>query len=276
MILIDLREAFDTINHEILLQKLKAIRFPKITLQWFRSYLSEHIFLVNIENKLSDFGKMFYWVPQGSILGPLLSLIYVNDMPQAVKSTLLFYADDSCILYQHQEVDEIEKHLNKDFENICDWFVDNKLIIHFGEGKIKSILFASKRRSKNVRQLNIRYNHINIKQHLQVTYLGCVLDERMSCEPMAVKMINKINEKLKFLYRKNRYLIKELRRMLCNALIQPHFNYACPAWYPNLNEKMQKKIQIMQNKFIRFCLKLDKMRHVSEEEFKSINWLISV
>ena len=276
MILIDLREAFDTINHEILLQKLKAIRFPKITLKWFRSYLSEHIFLVNIENKLSDFGKMFYWVPQGSILGPLLSLIYVNDMPQAVKSTLLFYADDSCILYQHKEVDEIEKHLNKDFENICDWFVDNKLVIHFGEGKTKSILFASKRRSKNVRQLNIRYNHINIKQHLQVTYLGCVLDERMSCEPMAVKMINKINGKLKFLYRKNRYLIKELRRMLCNALIQPHFDYACPAWYPNLNEKMKKKIQIMQNKFIRFCLKLDKMRHVSEEEFKSINWLISV
>ena len=188
MILIDLREAFDTINHEILLEKLEAIRFPKIPLQWFRSYLSEHIFLVNIENKLSDFGKMFYWVPQGSILGPLLSLIYVNDMLQAVKSTLLFYADDSCILYQHKEVDEIEKHLYKDFENICDWFVDNKLIIHFGEDKTKSILLASKRRSKNVRQLNIRYNHINIKQHLQVTYLGYVLDERMSCEPMAVKM----------------------------------------------------------------------------------------
>ena len=173
-----------------MLQKLKAIRFPKKTLQWFRSYLSEHIFLVNIENKLSDFGKMFCWVPQGSILGPLLFLIYVNDMSEAVKSTLLFHADDSCILYQHKEVDEIEKHLNKDFENICDWFVDNKLIIHFGEDKTKSILFASKQRSKNVRQLNITYNHINIKQHLQVTYLGCVLDERMSCEPMALKVIN--------------------------------------------------------------------------------------
>ena len=67
-------------------------------------------------------------------------------MPQAVKSTILLYADDSCILYQHKEVDEIEKHLNKDFENICDWFVDNKLSIHFGKDKTKSILFASKRR----------------------------------------------------------------------------------------------------------------------------------
>ena len=120
-----------------------------------------------------------------------------------------------------------------------------KLSMHFGEGQTKSILSVSKRRSKNVRQLNVRYNHINIKQHLQVKYLGLLLDERMSCEPMALKVINKINGKLKFLYRKKRYLTKELRRMLCNALIKPHFGYACPAWYPNLNEKTRKKIQIM-------------------------------
>ena len=69
--------------------------------------------------------------------------------------TVLLYADDSCILYQHKEIDEIEKQLNKEFENIYDWFVDNKLSIHFGEDNTKSILFASKRRSKNVRQLSI-------------------------------------------------------------------------------------------------------------------------
>ena len=61
--------------------------------------------------------------------------------------------------------------------------------------------------------------------------------------------------------------------MLCNALIQPHFDYACPVWYPNLTEKMKKKIQITQNKCIRFCLRLDKMHHISEEDFRLINWL---
>ena len=131
-------------------------------------------------------------------------------MPQAVTSTLLLYADDSCILYQHKDVVQIEKRLNEDFENLCDWFVDNKLSIHFGEDKTKSILFASKRIVKNIRQLYITYKDINIKQHLQVTYLGCMLDETMSGEPMTLKVINKINGKLKFLYGKNRFLSPKL------------------------------------------------------------------
>ena len=99
------------------------------------------------------------------------------------------------------------------------------------------------------------------------------MDETMSGEPMTLKVINKINGNLKFLYRKNIFLPPGLRRMLCNALIQPHFDYACSAWYPNLNVKLKRKLQIMQNKCIRFCLKLDKMHHISEEDFKTINWL---
>ena len=273
MILIDLQKAFDTIDHEILLQKLKAIKFSESTIKWFKSYLSERIFLLYIENKLSDFGKFSCGVPQGSILGPLLFLIYVNDMPQAVTSTLLLYADNSCIIYQHKDVAQIEKRLNENFENLCNWFVDNKLSIHFGEDKTKSIIFASKRRAKNIRQLNIKYENINVKQHSEVTYLGCVLDETMSGEPVTLKIINKINGKLKFLYRENRFLSTELRRMICNGLIQPHFDYTCPAWYPNLTEETKKKIQIMQNKCIRFWLRLDKMHHISDEDFRLINWL---
>ena len=109
MILIDLQKAFNTIDHEILLQKLKAIKFSESTIKWFKSYLSERIFLVNIENKLSDFGEISCGVPQGSILGPLLFLMYVNEMLQAATSTLLLYADNSCILYQHKDAMQIEK-----------------------------------------------------------------------------------------------------------------------------------------------------------------------
>ena len=194
-------------------------------------------------------------------------------MPQAVNCELLLYADDSCLLYQHKEVDKIEQELTKNFSNICEWFLDNKLSIHFGEDKTKSILFATKHRKKKASNLQIKYKDIDIKQHSKVTYLGCIFDESLSGESMALKVINKINGRLKFLYRKNRFLSYPLRRLLCNALIQPHFDYACCSWYSNLNKKLKDKLQVLQNKCIRFCLQLGNRDHIGIKEFQTINWL---
>ena len=95
-------------------------------------------------------------------------------MPQAVKSNLLLYADDSCLVYQHKDIAIIEKRVNEDVQNICDWFVDVKLSIYFRDDKTKSILFAIKRRAKNIRKLNIRYKEINTKQQAQVTSWICI------------------------------------------------------------------------------------------------------
>ena len=120
------------------------------------------------------------------------------------------------------------------------------------------------------------YNGIEIKQYSKVTYLGCLLDEPVSGESMALKTIKKINQKLKILYRKNRILTPKFRQLLCNGIIQPHFDYACSAWYPNLTQKLKKKLQVMQNKCIRFCLQLDKMSAISHKEFKDLNWFQSL
>ena len=114
---------------------------------------------------------------------------------------------------QHKDINEIEKQLNKDFESICDWFVDNKLSIHFGVGKTKSILFTTKFKTKKVRKRNVKDGDIQIKHHSKVKYLGCMLDETMSGETMALSVINKINNKLKFLYRKSRFLTPTLRQL---------------------------------------------------------------
>ena len=119
------------------------------------------------------------------------------------KYNLFLYADDSCLVCQHKDINEIEKQLNVDFSNICDWFVDNKLSIHFGEDKTKSILFASKFKKKNIKKLHIKYGDIQIKQHSKVKYLGCLMDKTMSGEAMTLNVIHKVNNKLKFLYRKN-------------------------------------------------------------------------
>ena len=83
----------------------------------------------------------------------------------------------------------------------------------------------------------------------------------MSGESMANKVIGKVNARLKFLHRKNKYLTHNLRRLLYNALIQPHFEYACTAWYPNDSKKLKNRIQTFQNKCICFCVQVDKMSH---------------
>ena len=118
----------------------------------------------------------------------------------------------------------------------------------------------------------MQYGDVKIKQCSKVTYLGCELDESLSSEAMALKVINKINDRIKFLYRKNRYLIPYLKRLLCNALIQPHFNYAWSAWYPNLNKKFKGNLQTVQNKCIRNCFQLDNRSHIEKKDFGKINW----
>ena len=126
-----------------------------------------------MENSFSEVSSISCGVPQGSILGPLLFLIYVNDTPIAVKCNLFLYADDTCLVFQSKNVKvKNVKQLNEDFANICDWFVDNKLSILFGKDKIKSILVTCKRKIKELQKLEIIYNNIRIKRHSRVTYLG--------------------------------------------------------------------------------------------------------
>ena len=138
MILTDLQKAFDTIDHQILIKKMKYLDFLKNVIARFKSYLSElSKFKTNISTSYCSPSNLIYDVPQGSILGPLLFLLCINNFIQAIVVTLWKW-------YLHKNVTEIEKQLLKDFSSLCDGFVDNKLSVHFGHDKTKSILFGTK------------------------------------------------------------------------------------------------------------------------------------
>ena len=192
MIAIDLPKAFDKIDHEILLSKMPLLGFPNNTIEWFCSYLSNRTFHVSLNSHVSCAGKIICGVPQGSILGPLLFLLYINDMPQAVETDLFLYADDTGLVFQHKDINKMNEQLNKDFHNICLWFIDNKLSIHFGEDKTKYILFASKQKMKRAGKLEISFSNIEVKQYSSLTYSGCILDNTLSGEAMATKTIKKL------------------------------------------------------------------------------------
>ena len=116
VILVDLQKAFDTLDHGVLLKKMKYFGFPASVIEWFESYLSNKTFLVCIGNVFSEAGTLKYGVPQGCILGPLLFLLYVNDLPESLSDAGFYlYANDNCIFYQHKDANKIENVLNKEF-----------------------------------------------------------------------------------------------------------------------------------------------------------------
>ena len=120
MVLLDLQKAFDTVDHNILLMKLEAIGLNEDVIRWFRSYLTDHQRLVDVSGTLSSSAEIKCGVPQGSILGPLLFLINVNDMSGVVNNKLLLYADDSAILVAFKHTSNIEKLLKKELETVSD------------------------------------------------------------------------------------------------------------------------------------------------------------
>ena len=163
MILIDLEKALNALNHKILLDEMKSIGFSSKTIKWFHSFLTNGAFFVSLDTVIWETGTINCRVPQGSILRPLLFLLYINDTPQALSNTHTYlYADDTSIFCQHKYVTEIENISNKVFANVWDWFIDNKLSVHFGEDKTKCFLFS---RNKNLSELNITLDNNRIKQY---------------------------------------------------------------------------------------------------------------
>ena len=239
--------------------------------RWFRSYLPDRRQVVDVAGTYSSTTPISCGVPQGSILGPLLFLIYVNDMPAVVNNKLLLYADDSGILVSGKCRASIESSLMEDLHQVSQWLIDNKLSLHLG--KTESILFGSKHRLKSNPNLDITCNGTTINSTTAVKYLGADIDQSLSFESMARTVLKKANSRLKYLHRKKEFLTQHTKKLLVMALIQCHFDYACSIWYNGLTQLLKTKLQTTQNKLIRYVLDLDSRFHIGPEHFKDLNWL---
>ena len=209
MVLLDLQKAFDTVDHEILCQKLEIMGLDYT--QWMKSYLGGRKQVVMANDTVSEPGIVSCGVPQGSILGPLLFLCYINDMPISVNCKLLLYADDSALIVSGTDPENIAELLTKELESCKQWLNDNKLSLHLG--KTESILFGSKRNLRKVENFPVKCENKSVKHVNSVKYLGVQLDNDLCGKSIVNNVITKTNSRLKFLYKYRELLSFKSRKL---------------------------------------------------------------
>ena len=144
-IFIDLQKAFDTEDHQILLKKLEHYGVRGLANNWFKSYLTNRQQFVSVNGFNSSKKTMHYGVPQGSVLGPLLFLIYINDLNKAIKfCTTHHFADDTNLLYIGQSLKQIQKYVNFDLKFLCNWLKANRISLN--ASKTELIVFRDPRK----------------------------------------------------------------------------------------------------------------------------------
>ena len=269
MVLIDLQKAFDTVDHNILCEKLRAIGV--LSTSWFESYLMNRSQCVDVSGSRSEFLPVSCGVPQGSILGPLLFLIYINDMNISLSCKLSLYADDSALLFAHRDSNVIADRLSNELSTCKRWLVDNRLSLHVG--KTEALLFGSKRRLKGVGQFGIQCDGIPVERKFCVKYLGVLLDPNINGSVHVGNLMKVCAGRLSFLYRQSSLLDKKCRTTLCSALIQPYMDYCCSSWYSGLSVALRERLNIIQRKMARFVFNMDYRGHVDDKNFRDLFWL---
>ena len=269
MVLIDAQKAFDTVDHVILCEKLKTMGIASV--DWFQSYLTSRRQLTDINGTHSDLGDITCGVPQGSILGPLLYLCYVNDMQISVSCKLLLYADDAALLVSGRDPKEVSSLLGTNLKSCNQWLIDNKLSIHLG--KTECILFGPKNKLNESQNFKVEYDDYSIKSVDTVKYLGLELDQSLSSVSTVNNIVKKTTSRLKFLYRQGNFLNFKTRKLLGHALVQPYFDYAVSSWYSSLSQALKHKLQIAQNKLTRYILNIGPRSHVGPQELQQAGLL---
>jgi len=252
---LDLSKAFDTIDHKILLSKLLNYGIRGKALDWFESYLNNRFQYVNYKNTESNKQKIEYGVPQGSVLGPLLFILYINDLPTVLKhSKAIIFADDTTIYTSSNDKNVLYENMNIDLNNLATWFNSNKLSLNLD--KTNSMLLNPKRFKSSDQNLNILQidNHI-IKPKTDIKFLGIIINEHLDWTNNLKTTTSKLSKSVYVLNKVKNFLpthtSTHTMKTLYNSFFLTHINYALLVWGPNLMVKQLNLITKLQKKAVR-------------------------
>ncbi len=258
---LDLKKAFDTVNHQILLYKLAQYGLSTTALSWVSNYLSSRKQCTVYKGKSSELKTVSCGVPQGSILGPLLFIIYLNDLPQVVlNSKIALYADDTVIYYQSNSVDEIRLMLQEDLSLVSNWMNVNMLSLNVD--KSKTMLFSHQAHANPMR-LQLEINGTELEQVSVYKYLGIYLDEKLNMEYHIEQLCAKSKKKLGMLGRIRKFISRSTATTLFKSLLLPVLEYG-DIIYGTANVTTLEKVQRIQNSGMRIILMAPKRTHIRD------------
>ena len=249
---VDLRKAFDTVNHEILLKKLLCYGISQINLDWCTNYLSNRVQRTRANGAISGPQHVTCGVPQGSVLGPLFFILYVNDVQSAVKvSKLQLYADDTVIYAAGENADDAACKLQPSLNQFSKWCQANKLSLN--TTKTKLMVFGTRHKVKKATGTIVKIENVPLQVVPSYKYLGITLDSTLSFNCHVKSAASVVSYKANLLAKIRKYLTEGVALKIFKSMILPYFDYG-DVIYNSAGQEGLDKLQRLQNR----CLKISK------------------
>ena len=260
VVFLDIKKAFDTVDHQIMLDKLKCYGIHEDELAFFMSYLNDRQQCCNVNNVFSSTRKITCGVPQGSILDPLLFIIYMNDLPVSVTGVdIKMSADDTSLYRAFKTINDLQEKLIPAFSRVCEWLKRNKLSLN--AVKTEFIIMGTVQKlnqldsEPDVTPYKLYVSGFEIRRVKVVKYLVLMVDEFLTWEHHIEYVIKNINRGIGILKRVRHFLHRESLIILYQTLIEPYYRYCSIVW-GQCCETLKDKLQVLQNRAARTIARL--------------------
>ena len=269
-VMIDYLKAFDTVDHSILIRKLGRLGFGKSIIQLIISYLSNRNQYVQVDDRKSQTKNIYFGVPQGSILGPILFNIYVTNLPAEIQTPSLQYADDTTLTKSCPRSDLIQalKEIETDLTNLCNWSKNNGLI--FNSDKLQMMVIRKPRSLPFDRFYLLRSEGKSVKNEQFVKLLGIQIDENLSWLPQVNYATKSAYSILQTIKRFQRFTPYRVRKILAESLMLLKLSY-CNMVYAEIPQYLKKRIQRVQSCAAGYVLG----RYCTLKDVVELGWLLT-
>lgn len=255
-IFIDLKKAFDTINHSILLKKMGRYGIRGLAGDWLKSYLTGRSQFVKMGQYLSDTLGIVCGVPQGSVLGPKLFNVYINDMFNTSKVLkFILFADDTNIFYSSDDYNELVNTVNRELKIIKKWMDTNKLSLNINKTKV--MMFGN---CNKMSEQKISIDGIQIEIVSEIKFLGVIIDSKLSWKPHVRYIKTKISKSLSIINKAKLYLDENALRTLYCTLVLPYLTFCVEVW-GNTYQNTINPLIILQKRALRIIHKVGFLEH---------------